>query len=172
MTPTRKHFVTPTSDASKLEEITWLTNLAEDVRNAGNSYVASLFTPDLVAWAASQIQNDFPPDLYDYFQGEIIKNSDLTCKFACECNSHEADNKEFKTKIEGATQVAKNLNDKITSLELGFDANVKARQALETGNWELTHQLAETENYLRIAEAKLVELKARLFDLQETAKAK
>lgn len=130
---TRKHFITPPADASKLEEIIWLTNLAEDIHTAeASSYLASLFTPDLIGWVSNQINNDFPPDLYDYYQGEIIKNSDLTCKLSNLQNALDGATKEFESKLQGATQVTKNLTDKVTSLELGIEANVSARQKLET----------------------------------------
>ena len=51
-----------TGMSTKAEEIAAIRRLAW--RCTSNTYLASLFTPDMMAWVEHQIEMDLPPDLF------------------------------------------------------------------------------------------------------------
>jgi len=54
---------------NKTLEIEILQNMSDAFKDT-DTYLASLFTQELVNWATEQIRNDFPPDIFDFFRRE------------------------------------------------------------------------------------------------------
>jgi len=57
------------SDMGKAEEIEILRKLAVAIERAGDTYLSSLFREELIDWVQTQINGDFPPDLWRAYAG-------------------------------------------------------------------------------------------------------
>ena len=70
-TKTIKRLTTISNDPSKQEEKEWLIEVAASVPQS--SYLASLFTSELVRFAINQINSDFAPDIHAHL---LVARSD------------------------------------------------------------------------------------------------
>jgi len=167
MSPNRKHVITPNSDASKAEEIAWLENLALDIQS--NTYLDSLFTPHFVAWVSEQIRNDFNPDLLGALELQHILNSQTVLQAEREAKDLVATKaleiQQLLTKLDDARKANSDLiknNDSLRErIEFLEDQAPALIQDCNTSKVELRQANLD----LSVAEQKVIELKARLFDL-------
>ena len=160
-------FEIPTGTSSSADEIAQLEKLSDALQAAGGSYLASRINPQVVEWFRQNVKNDWNCDLY----GELMFAKD------------NADNERKQAKIEldeaveNVRLVTKQADNLVGQLKLK-DARI---DELEDDVKEGLHQEQELRNELRdlrndlqvkdlaIAdmEQKILELKARLFDLLE-----
>jgi len=157
MSANRKHVITPSSTSGKAEEIAFITNLAEDIQ--AGTYLADLFTKNFVSWVVEQIRNDFTPDLMGALEQAHIDHSHVVCQAEREAkqlvDSKALETKDLLTKLDGARSANSDLlkNNDYLRERIEF---------LEDMEGNLTSARIETA---AIAEQKVIELKARLFDL-------
>lgn len=67
---------------TKAQEISTLKSIAAGI--APGSYLADLFTPELIDWVADMIKADFPPDVINHLQCSQKQVTDLTNAIATE----------------------------------------------------------------------------------------
>lgn len=170
MSANRKHIIFPNSDAGKAEEIAFITHLAEDVQPG--TYLADLFTKNFVSWIVEQIRNDFTPDLYGALehQHELNSQAELRCAAAIHeidksAKEHRYEAEALKKIISDRNVLVEDLKNRIEFLE---DQNVgfaELRIALVSDCNESKRELAQAVADLAAANQKVLELKARMFDL-------
>lgn len=149
-----------TSKATKAEEIAHLQAIAGTI--GSGTYLNSLFSGPFMTWAAEQIKNDFPPDLFEYYKHE------------------EAEALSARNGKAQAEREAKALRDKLSLATKAYDqAGATAAstiQNLQAIKHDYEGQIAELQTRLETAReaaaanaeelnAQIVNLKAKLYDL-------
>jgi hypothetical protein len=167
MSANRKHVITPSSDSGKAEEIAFITNLAEDIQ--AGTYLADLFTKNFVSWVVEQIRNDFTPDLMGALEQAHIENSHNVCQAEREAkelvDSKALETKDLLTKLDGARSANSDLLKNNDSLRERIEFLEDMEGNLTSARIETARDLKQATSDLAIAEQKVIELKARLFDL-------
>jgi len=167
MSANRKHVITPSSTSGKAEEIAFITNLAEDIQ--AGTYLADLFTKNFVSWVVEQIRNDFTPDLMGALEQAHIENSHIVCQAEREAkqlvDSKALETKDLLTKLDGARSANSDLLKNNDSLRERIEFLEDMEGNLTTARIETARDLKQATSDLAIAEQKVIELKARLFDL-------
>jgi hypothetical protein len=167
MSANRKHVITPSSTSGKAEEIAFITNLAEDIQ--AGTYLADLFTKNFVSWVVEQIRNDFTPDLMGALEQAHIDHSHVVCQAEREAkqlvDSKALETKDLLTKLDGARSANSDLLKNNDSLRERIEFLEDMEGNLTTARIETARDLKQATSDLAIAEQKVIELKARLFDL-------
>jgi hypothetical protein len=167
MSANRKHVITPSSTSGKAEEIAFITNLAEDIQ--AGTYLAQLFTKNFVSWVVEQIRNDFTPDLMGALEQAHIDHSHVVCQAEREAkqlvDSKALETKDLLTKLDGARSANSDLLKNNDSLRERIEFLEDMEGNLTTARIETARDLKQATSDLAIAEQKVIELKARLFDL-------
>ena len=146
-----------TSDSTKVDEISVLEQIAESMPSG--SYLRDFFSNPLVSWVSEQIRNDFPADLMDWYRQEEKRSQN-----------------EQSNRLAVEHQLA-NLKDKMEKEQVAqaeFEARVEERIArqnkqneqLAAGYQELYDRIAALEEERDAANRKVIELKVKLFDIQ------
>ena len=167
MSANRKHVITPSSTSGKAEEIAFITNLAEDIQ--AGTYLADLFTKNFVSWVVEQIRNDFTPDLMGALEQAHIDHSHVVCQAEREAkqlvDSKALETKDLLTKLDGARSANSDLLKNNDSLRERIEFLEDMEGNLTTARIETARDLKQATSDLAIAEQKVIELKARIFDL-------
>ena len=167
MSANRKHVITPSSTSGKAEEIAFITNLAEDIQ--AGTYLADLFTKNFVSWVVEQIRNDFTPDLMGALEQAHIDHSHVVCQAEREAkqlvDSKALETKDLLTKLDGARSANSDLLKNNDSLRERIEFLEDMEGNLTSARIETARDLKQATSDLAIAEQKVIELKARLFDL-------
>ena len=167
MSANRKHEITPSSTSGKAEEIAFITNLAEDIQ--AGTYLADLFTKNFVSWVVEQIRNDFTPDLMGALEQAHIDHSHVVCQAEREAkqlvDSKALETKDLLTKLDGARSANSDLLKNNDSLRERIEFLEDMEGNLTSARIETARDLKQATSDLAIAEQKVIELKARLFDL-------
>jgi uncharacterized protein YdcH (DUF465 family) len=149
--------LTLTSASGKNEEIDALRALAAAIPD--NTYLHDLFTPALVDWVAGQLQNDFPPDIYDLFEHEKTTNN-------AEAQKARADLTTANAQIESLTRRAESLNETIQHQNARIESLTDQLQASQSRFEQMWDDQENLQRELSEAEQKIIILKAKLFDLE------
>lgn len=152
-------------DSTKAGEIDNLNRLHAAFHGTGN-YLESLFSEKLVNWCREQIQNDFPPDVWDHYEGaraEADSVHQTLARMTKELKQAEertqAVIEESKRFAQAGVEEAGRLREVIT--RQGQDLQDKQEWALKQAG-ELGMANAEISRLKQ----QIVELKARLYDLE------
>lgn len=146
-----------TKSASKADEIKWIETVAGLVQTG--TYLESFFQKDLVTWVCEQIKNDFPPEIWEYYRGEIEENGNARVAV-----------QEMETRLASAKSANAQLNENYQKLQEqinGVSASLRTAnekiQELVTKNFyaEETH-----EKEIEAQAAEIMKLKAMIFDLE------
>lgn len=149
------------ADPSKQEEIDFLEAITEIVPK--NSYLSNLFTKPAVSWLRQQIRDDFVCDLYYNWQ-EAEKESAKRQDDLIDCmNERDADKVKY---VESRQELMEALNNNdaehrelVKRLHTEIETLATMRNEAQN-NWD------NAENQLRAANQKVMELKAKLYDLE------
>lgn len=155
------------SAASKAEEMQALIKVAKLFQPG--TYLHDLFTERLIDWVAEQLKNDFPPDVMDVLADRLER-----------LNRSESNAVQLGNELESVKKVtARNIErldrdhaDTIQRMEVRLEqtsTNCQYFQDLAGTNWEqvqsLSNELHHTVTRLNEAEAEIVNLKVKLYDL-------
>lgn len=151
---------TITANMSKKDEIGLLIKLHTYTQaHAGQTYLASLFTPALIEWVAFQINSDLAPDVMDALQH-------------AESAGRESYTKERDARLEVEHKLvhAQAEIERLTTRLENADARVKewceasqAYRELADDRLQAMNELSDTVNTLS---QRITELKAHLYDLE------
>jgi chromosome segregation ATPase len=164
---TQKVIKLPEDNASKSAEIDALHGLVDAAQANPRSYLASLFTPEFFIWAEAQIKNDTSPDIMD------------ALKFANHTRDEEA--KGYQEKINKLEQQIKGMEgaidkqlgylaEKDHQIEMVNEANAKAHIATHEAQERLNFahdQFSAAQRQLAARDQTILELKAKIYDLQD-----
>jgi len=167
MSANRKHVITPSSTSGKAEEIAFITNLAEDIQ--AGTYLADLFTKNFVSWVVEQIRNDFTPDLMGALEQAHIDHSHVVCQAEREArqlvDSKAGEIKALLTKVDELSNENHRYQELISTMADRIEFLEDMEHNLVSARMETARDLQQASLDLSIAEQKVIELKARLFDL-------
>ncbi len=146
---------------SKADEISILKQSAACC--APGSYLAMLFTKEMVEWCAAQIQMDYAPDLY----AALLTQNDASGKMHAQLNEKQR-------------QIERHENTLVANDKLIAELRQELKEARETtaaliarGNEYLNRSL-DLEEQLGLAQhtlqSEIDRLKIKLFDLMDSAK--
>lgn len=142
---------------NKLDEIEFLDALKGAI--PADTYLADLFTQNMVMELQSRIRNDFPCDILgdmEYKQGELDKQA-MSLKEALQMRDDERTR--LRT-VEAATVVA--LNDLAERLSDMRDNNAELRETVSG----LSQEITKWQSHVEIKEMEILKLKAQIYDLQ------
>lgn len=146
------------SASSKADECAALQDLAANV--PAGTYLKDLFTPELVDWVCHQISvNDFPPDLYGAFEHERTSNN-------AELTAAKASLSTANAQIESLTKRAESLNETIQHQNTRIESLTDQLQASQSRFEQMWDDQEALQRELAEAETRIMQLKARLFDLE------
>lgn len=147
----------PTTSTTKQEEIETIEKLQKSFAGTG-SYLASLFSEKMVAWVAEQIRNDFIPDLYGAFMFTEEEAGRVGEAARSELRQAEAEIKRLTSEL----SMAQESRDRQATMKEQYKGLYETTsQQLVEMNGERNQAVADLE----AANQKIIELKARLFDL-------
>lgn len=136
---------------TKADEIAALKKMAKQPEN---SYLAGLFSKDLVEWAVWQISNDVIPDIFGFCQSKD--------RAWAEAADRATENASARREIqEEAERLGARVKDLLAALEIERQALASQREELATALDDLrtAHKVAADQ------EQKIIRLKAQLYDL-------
>jgi len=157
---------------TKEQEIDRLSKYAARIRKEGDTYLASLFTEDMVSWVAAQIRLDMNVDLYEYVNA-YHRATDKTreAEYAIKELQHALEAKETKAERIAAMRIAQ-LEKETANLTCSRDSaariasshakKIDEMRALWSTALEAQHAAEES---LRTQEIENRNLKAHLYDL-------
>ena len=102
------------NDASKEQEITFLNKVAESI--PPNSYLTDLFTPKFLNWVTQAIKNDFPPDLFDWYEKQSNELSDQRLETQAGYRLQEDLNKRLAETADRIAKKDKQLDDALVQI--------------------------------------------------------
>lgn len=112
--------------ASKAEEMEILEKIAE--KCGTNSYLLSLFTPDLIQWVRKQITDDVPPDMWaTLFMAQSCRDEKLADlerlvgEHAAYGKMLDVENERLRKENEEATALAERVEQKSRELAAALD---------------------------------------------------
>jgi hypothetical protein len=143
--------------STKDDELTTLHKMAEQAGE--QSYLASFFRPELLDWVEQMVKQDFPPDVWEHLLLAQVHNKTMLSDRA----AFELGAKAIQAGLQRELKIAQHATDALRILHDGAeDRAEKFRRELGEVR---TNYIVALRN-LNQAEAKLTELKARLYDLE------
>jgi predicted nucleic acid-binding Zn-ribbon protein len=157
------------ADPSKAEEIQFLNEIAESIPD--DAYLKGLFTERFVNFIAQKIKDDWYCDFMDMYQAEIDNAS------KAEATAHDMQ-KNYELTVTKLNREIEELNKKIENLSLLADSKSQVINQLDDKYWELRRELDKVNGKAMRDVALLekentelkqqeIELKAKMFDMQE-----
>lgn len=157
---TTKSFPVLTKSATKAEEISWFESVAQSVEPG--TYLADFFTKGTVNWVVSQIRNDFPPELYEYY----AKAQDDEGKARAEVGKVEAELARSKETVNTREAAYNRLVEQFENFRNTANAT-EYRLHGEIG--KLCSEKSDLETEVEALKAKITSLKADIYDLEHKA---
>lgn len=139
-------------DATKEQEIQFINKLAKTVEPG--TYLSNLFTPKLITWVEQAIKNDFPPDLFEWYEKVCEELTDQRTET-------EAGYKQFasvKEQLDQAIQLVKEKDERLTK------SMQQTEDALQVAN-DRYNEWVKKDDEVTTLKAEIIHLKAKLYDL-------
>ena len=147
---------TVTKFSTKAEEME-----AVEIIQAGipkDAYLHSLFTDEFVQWVKNRIQEDIAPDLYEWYEAEMSKNTHLETQIGIRKEQAEKRAHEYDINVavlnKNVEEVRRQLAEANESIQAWMNNYHRAIDKLEASEAEV-HEQSQT----------IMELKAKLYDL-------
>jgi len=159
-----KNIAPLTSNASKQAEIFWLEQVANAVGD--NTYLKSLFTPELIEWVTEQIKSDISCDLY----GAMLYRRDAEiARLTAEVETLKTQDREHYMDSVRRQERVHELTSRIAAVEQANDElharmNIFYDQLIETQQTaaEENERANSAENLLRQQEQRIAAAKRQL----------
>jgi hypothetical protein len=157
------------ADPSKAEEIQFLETIAESIPD--DAYLKGLFTNRFVNFIAQKIRDDWYCDFMDMYQAEIDNASKAEAKLKALQKQDEEIVKGYMKTIDAADKYTEMLEGDLKvakeKVKQEYDRYWKLRQQLDKVNGKAMRDVALLEKENEDLKDEVVNLKAKMFDMQE-----
>ena len=149
---------------SKQEDINTLAQTSNETPES--SYLADLYTPEMVEWVIQQISCDFSPDLYAAYESETKLNADLRQKLS-DSRVKVQRKEESRVREDAEWQRAnQQLKTRNIDFQLRINAANDAKWEAENAAQQLRGAQEDLAETIEQQAEEMLKLKALLFDLQ------